>query len=1118
MKKIRIYGGDRSPIWNKCFRLMKLTFLFLFVGLMQLTASVYSQTTKLSLEMQKAKVTEVLDAIEKQSEFRFAYSPEYIDLDREVTIDINERTIEESLQLIFAGTNVEFSVYDRHIILYPEGMADVELVGKTLGDASQERTITGRVTDSRNLPLPGVTVLIKGTTRGTVTDMDGNYSLDVPSGADVLQFSFVGMQTREIQIGTQATINVMLQEETIGIEEVVAIGYGTVKKADLTGAVSVVKTDDLKKTNAGTIGNQMQGLATGVNVRSTGRAGEDAFIEIRGVGTLSNRTPLWIIDGMISNPGADFNPADIESIQILKDASTAAIYGSRAANGVIIVTTKKGKEGPMEVNVSVKESFDWSPRYDLMNAKDYKFYNDLAYEEGIKDGVWNFGKQDHWNNDTDWQDAVLKTALVQDYNVSLSGGNDIGNYLISGGYYNNEGVTYGNTYERYSARVNTSGRKGIFSFGENLFFSSSNKDPLQTNPYNDFLRMMPTIPIYDENNPGGYGYGSEANARTFGTNPVAREDLEYQFEKQHRLNGVFWAELDLFPWLKYKLNAGIDYYFYNRSWFRGEGNWTLNQEYRAPEGQKQSVTTLNKLIEHTLNLDREFGSHHVDAVLGTTYQTYKSESLGAARLNFPLVGGEYLTVLDAGQTNQTNYNSIGENAIISYLGRVNYNYDSKYYLTFTLRRDGTSKLSKDNRWGNFPSVSAAWRISRENFFNVDWVDDLKLRANWGKLGNAAIGNWDYVGTVNQTIVTVFGTGQKLNTGATQVSLVNTDLRWETKETINVGADASFLDQRLSVGAEYYNSKTYDVLTGMPIAISTGNQGGAPMANAASLKNTGFEVDLGWRDNVNEFQYNVTAGITTLSNEVIDLGYGRDVYYTNLTTSSIGEPLSMFYLLKTDGLFRSQSEIDNYVTSNGTPIRVDGKLPKLGDVKYIDTDDNGQITANDRQIVGSPWPGVQLSLIFNANWRNFDAFMSWYGQFGNDVYNVAQWQGRYFADNSNYLNFEKGEEPYQVNPDSNTPRIIYNDTRNTRESDRYLENGSYFRMKNFQIGYNFAPEMIQKMSLSNLRVYVSGNNLITFTAYKGLDPDFINTNVWNRGTDSFAFPNTRSFMMGLEITF
>lgn len=983
----------------------------------------------------------------------------------------------------------------------------------TLSLQAQNVNISGTVVDKENTPLIGVNVLVKGTTEGTVTDFDGKFTVSGKEG-QTLVFTYIGMNSQEI-VYAGKPINVILIDDSKALEEVVVIGYQTVKKSDLTGAISMVKAEDMKKSASGTIANQLQGLATGVNVRSTGKAGEDASIEIRGVGTLSDRTPLWIIDGMISSPGVSFNPADIESIQVLKDASAAAIYGSRAANGVIIVTTKKGKKGPMKIGVNVKETLEWSPRYDLMNAAEYKKYNDMAYTEGIKSGSWSGALQQHAANDTDWQDEVFQTGIVQDYNVSLSGGGDSGTYFVSGGYYDNEGVTYGNSFNRYSFRVNTEGKRGMFTFGENLSYSFTDKDPLQTNPYNDVIRMMPTIPLYDANNPGGYGYG-DSNANTFGTNPIARENLEKQQEKQNRINGSIWLEFKPFSFLSYKLNGGMDFYFFEKSWFRGEGNWTRNQEHRDPESQKERANSYNKLIEHTINFNNDYGKHHFDAVAGMTYQSYNWESLWASRLKFPLLGDEYLTVLNAGQSSQQNANSIDENAMISYLGRLNYIYDNKYYLTATFRRDGTSRLSTDNRWGNFPSLSGAWRISKEGFFDVSWINDLKIRGNWGKLGNAAIGSWDYLGTINQSMVTVIG--GTLVSGAAQVKMVNSNLRWETKETVNIGADASFLDQRLSLSAEYYNSKTKDVLTTMPIAISTGNQGGSPLANAASLKNTGFELTASWRDKIGEFTYGVTANVTTLKNKVLDLGYGKDVYYSGRTKSEIGQPLSMYYLYKTNGLFRTQQDIDNYVTTTGAPILIGSKRPQLGDVRYIDTDENGNITANDRQIVGNPWQDVQLSMMFNANWKNFDFSMMWYGQFGNDIYNVTEWQGHLFSDNSNYLKFNSGEEPYQENTSSSTARIIYGDSRNNYASDRYLENGSFLRLKNIQLGYNLDKKLLKNIGVDALRLYVAGNNLVTFTGYSGLDPDFVNTDVWDRGTDSFAFPNMRSVMFGLDLTF
>ena len=998
---------------------------------------------------------------------------------------------------------------------------------------SQDVTITGTVTDANSEPLVGVNVLVKGTTTGAITDIDGNFSVSGKKGS-TLVFSYIGMLTQEV-VYKGTALRVVMKDDSKALEEVVVIGYQTVKKSDLTGAVAVVDTKEMKKSAAGTLVSQMQGLATGINVRSSGRAGEDASIEIRGVGSLSNNSPLWVIDGMITDPGVDFNPADAESIQILKDASAAAIYGSRAANGVIIVTTKKGAKGPMKVNVSVKETLEWSPKFDLMNAAEYIKYNDIAYNEAIKDGIATVNStQKHSQYDTNWQDEVLKTALVQDYNVSLSGGGDSGSYFVSAGYYNNDGVSYGNTFDRYSFRVNTQGKKGWFSFGENLAYSLTNTDPNQTNTYNDFLRMMPTIPIYDENNPGGYGYGDAAKYNTFGVNPIAREDLEYRHFRQNRLNGSLWLEFKPFEFLSYKFNGGIDLYFYENSWFRGEGNWTQNQEHRDPESQKARDNTYNMLIEHTLNFNKDFGKHHVDAVVGTTYQHHEWEGLWASRLNFPMTGnGDYFTVLNAGQSNQQNSNSISENAMISYLGRANYVYDDKYYLTATFRRDGTSRLAKENRWGNFPSFSGAWRISKEEFFDVPWINDLKIRGNWGRLGNSSIGDWDYIGTINQSIVTVFGGA--IVPGSTQVKLVSAGLVWETKETVNVGFDASFLNQRLTVSAEYYNSKTSDVLAETPIAISTGNQGGSPWKNAASLRNKGFEFTFGWKDQISGFKYSALLNVTTMDNEVLSLGRDgseRNFIDSGQARTEPGRSLAEFYLRKTDGIFRTQEEIDNYVTKGnhvpgpnedkvpaGTPIMIEGKRPQLGDVKYLDLNDDGQITDIDRDYCGSPWAKMQMSLVLNAEWKNFDFSMMWNGQFGNKIYNVSRWQGRLFADNSNYIRFEKGEEPYQVNPNSNTPRIIYGDFRNSRDADRFLENGSYFRMKNISIGYNFKQKWLTNLGVEKLRLFATGSNLITITGYSGLDPDFKGANsVWNSGTDSFAYPNTRSVMFGLDLTF
>jgi TonB-linked SusC/RagA family outer membrane protein len=981
-------------------------------------------------------------------------------------------------------------------------------------------SVSGTIRDIQGEPLPGVSVSVKGTTGGTVSDVDGNFSI-ATDPQTILVVSYIGYKTQEITVGNHTNLQIVLIEDEKTLDEVVVIGYGTAKKKDLTGAVSVIDTKELSKTSGvGTVGQALQGLATGVNVHTTGYAGGDASIEIRGTSNLSNNYPLWVVDGMITEPGMMFNTNDIESMQILKDASAAAIYGSRAANGVIIITTKKGKKGPLKIDFTITETWNVSPKYDLMNADEFKRYTDMAYNEGIKDGVYTGDLPIHWDNNTDWQKEVFQTSLVQDYNLSLSGGSDYVNYFVSGNYFKDNGIAYGNSFDKYTFRANASGHKGIFTFGETMLFAYTDQDPLVSSPYASVVTLTPTIPVYDENNLGGYGYGSEANARSFGDNPIAQEDLQPSNSKMYRGRATLWGELKLTDFLKYKLNTGIDYVFSNYSYFRKEGHWRMNSGYRDPYSYKQAITTRHELIEHTLDFNKNFGNHHIDAVAGMTYQHYYWESLAGQREKYIFMGGDYLTVLNAGQSTPTNSNSIAENAMISYLGRANYIYGDKYYLTFTVRRDGTSKLKKENRWDVFPSLSGAWRISNEKFFNIDWINDLKLRANYGVLGNAAIGHWDYVPSIRTDIIAIFGKTPTMVNGATQVEMNNTNLRWEKTKQSNFGLDASFLSQRLSVSAEYYNSTTEDILTPMIISMTTGSGGGNPYVNAASLKNTGIEISTAWKDKVGDWSYSVGANITTVKNEILDLGYGKTEFYTGESVSRIGHALGEFYLLKTDGLFRTQEDIDNYLTPGGKEIFIEGKRPQLGDLRYVDTDEDGYITVNDRQIVGNPWPDFTLALNFNLYWKNFDFSMMWYGQFGNQVIANSLRQAHSFSGISNYFHFDKGHEPWQDNPNSDFPRIIYNDTRNTRpDTDLWLEDGSYFKMKNIQLGYTFSSQMLQRVGLETARIYVTGGNLLTITKYKGgLDPDFINTNIWDRGIDSYSFPSPRSFNVGVQLSF
>lgn len=1114
MKKTNICNGESCmPHFKKLMKIMKITCLLVVVAFVQVSASTYAQSTKLTLDMKNARLAELFEQIEKTSEFRFFYDSEQVDLSKRVSITQTNSNIVDILSEVFAGTEYTYELMDRHIIVKHSEAYNLA-TGIAIG--SQQNGITGKVTDISGEPLPGVTVVVKGTTKGTVTNADGEYFLTNISEGDILQFSFVGMLTQEIEVGTQTSINVSMVVDAIGIEEVVAIGYGTVKKADLTGAVSVVKAEEFKNVSALSVGDAIQGLVAGVNIRSSGGIGSEPVVEIRGLGNFTNNNPLYIIDGLPTSGNRDFNVNDIESIQVLKDASAAAIYGSRAANGVIIIETKKGAAGEMKVNYTGKLSIDQLPMMDLMGREEWIDITTQAYETAIADGVPDVHAVPNWmDGNTDWNDAVFETAIVQDHNLSFSGGSKDGRYLVSTNYYDNPGTVYGTSMERYSFRVNTEGSKGIFTIGENLAVSNTFVENQNSvfSKHIDVLRMLPIIPIYDENNFGGYGYGNEATARTFGSNPIATEDLMYNSDENLRIRGNLYATLDLFKGFQYKLNLGYETSRDNHKWLRKEGNFTLNQPYEPSTRYENKAKFENKLIENTLTYKNQFGKHDISAVVGNSYQNTYYEMIAAEKKNLVQVGERYFDVIDAGTTDPNAWGNIGESSLISYFGRLNYTYAEKYLLSATFRYDGSSKFAPDNKWGFFPSVSAGWRISKENFFNVPWINDLKLRYSHGTLGNVNIGNWDYVAVLNSFPVAVFGSDQHLENGMTQIKLVNSDLKWEEQTQENFGLDAAFLDSKLQISAEYFISTTKDVLTPMPILLTTGNDGGNPYVNAASLRNKGFEFSGSWRDTKGGFKYSLGATFTRLRNEVLEFGYGKVEQYTWITKTEIGEPLAMFYTIKTDGLFQNEGEVLAHKNSAGTVIQPNAKP---GDIRYVDVNDDGQINNEDRTITGNPWPKFEIGLNGQVSYKDFDFSFAGFGSFGQDVFNgAASWMGG-FSDNTNHLSGYKGWT--EENPNTENPRVIYADNRNARgDQDRWIEKGSYFKIRQMTLGYTF-PETQLLNVFDNMRVSVTGQNLITITNYTGLDPEFKSPDIWVKGQDDAAYPSPKSVVFSLSFQF
>jgi TonB-linked SusC/RagA family outer membrane protein len=977
---------------------------------------------------------------------------------------------------------------------------------------AQNVNVTGRVVDSKDVPLIGVSVLLKGTTTGTSTDLDGNFRLSGKKG-QTLVFSYIGMDTKEVVIDGKP-LNVVLSDNAKALEEVVVIGYQTIKKADLTGSVSVFKPETMKNTVVtGTVADALASLP-GLFVRSSGQPGAEGMVEIRGTSTFGSSAPLYVIDGIAVDGGAnrDFNFNDIESIQVLKDASAAAIYGSRAANGVIIVTTKKGKEGKMVIDVSAKTTLQWLPRYNLADKSQWTELNDMAFKNA------GLNPANHYDGNTNWQDVAFKTGIIQDYNVGFSGGGSNNNYYVSANYQGNSGATIGTKSERYTVRANTSsqrdfGKNVTFRIGENVIVSNYSVNELTTNPIIDVYRMLPTISVYDNTHPGGFGYGDGQRDVTFGTNPVAIENLRNITNENLRVRGNAYTELEFLKSLKYRFNFGFESSSDSYMNLREIGNWTYNQPYDPSSLNRARGRSNSMVFDNTLEYNKTFGKHNISAVFGSSFMNNYYEKVWGTKNDLLTTGDSYFDQLDAALSNPKTGSYRDMQKLFSLFGRVNYSYDDKYLFSATMRRDASSKFGPDYRNGVFPSASVGWRISKEKFFKVDWVNDLKVRANYGVLGSSNIGVWDWVSFINVYPQVIFGKDQHIETGMTQVKLVNQDLKWEELSQMNAGFDATLFDNHLDMSFDYYIKTTKDILTGMQILMSTGNNGGNPMVNAASVRNTGVDLSLTWRDKLGGLNYSVNLNGSYLKNEILKLGYDRQ-YFTQWDTKSyVGKSIGEWYLIKTDGLFRSEADVLAHTNSKGKLIQPNAKP---GDVRYVDYNDDGQITDADRQHCGSTIPKFHLSSTINLEYKGFDLMALLNSSFGNKLFNGPRSAYDRFDDNSNYRANYDPWSPTNVN--AKDPRPIYGDARNVRgDQDRWLENGNYVRVSQLALGYTF-PKSLTGQYFQQIRLFVNAQNLITFTSYTGLDPEFINTNIWDRGYDGGSFPNPKGVTFGAQIKF
>lgn len=995
--------------------------------------------------------------------------------------------------------------------------------------AHGQQTVSGTVIDaSTSEPLPGVNILVKGTARGASTDAEGTYELTVPSSADTLVFSFVGYQSQEVPINGRSQIDIAMEPKTLLGEDIVVVGYGTQEKEDVTGSISQVDAGEMKKFSSSNPADLLQGRVAGVQIRSDGQPGAVPSVQIRGVGTFGDSQPLYVIDGVpVGTSIRDFSPNDIKSVQVLKDASAAAIYGSRAANGVVIITTKKGRKNtPLQVEYSGYFGIDqvWQ-RIPVTGRENYQMLsNEGQRNAGLTVAPGNDPSSNVYIDDinTDWQEEGLKTGQRMNHNLNFSGGGEYTTYNISLDYLNNKGtlVGHGPDYKRYSGRINTVSQKGIFEFGQTLYYTHTDENALnyETNVLTggrppmivDLVTAIPTLQVYDDSNIGGCaGTQSDVHRAIILNVPCINQLLEGE-TKVDRTFATAYMTADLLDQgshqLQYKINVSYDRTNVRNTYWVPEfemGFFFNNTKARLDDGQDIYTTAV---IENTLTYQAEFGDRHdMKLLLGQTFQKGSSSFRNGYSEQFTQ---PYFPVLDNG-TNQTASGSEFENALASYFGRVNYNYDDRYLLTATVRRDGSSRFAPSYRYGNFPSASVGWNLHNEKFIPLpDFVSEFKIRASYGQLGNQNIGDYLYTNTINPGVVYNFD-GSKV-IGGIQTQISSNDIKWETKTTKNIGVDASFLNDKFDLSAEYYQSVTDDILVGVPIPLSVGATN-SPTVNAGKLQNSGLEVSLTYSKLQGDFTFDITANFSTLSNKVLSLGGDDEPIYGVGTKTEVGGEVGRHFGYVTEGIFQSQQEINDHAFQNA------GTAP--GDLKFKDLNGDNIINADDRTYLGSGIPSYNYGLNFSGNYKDFDFTIFASGMAG---YKIHSRMYRMLMLTSDYLNYHKDmlNRWTPQNTDTNIPRRVSGDPNNNgRNSDRagWLQDGTHLRINTVSVGYSLPKNLTSYLGVQSTRFYVKAQNLYTFQYYKGYNPDFT-SGVFEPGYNNGSYPKPRTFMVGLDIAF
>ena len=1122
MKKIFKDGGILSGNFpRQLFLIMKLTLFILITSVLSsLATGSYSQNARVTLDLKSVTVKETLKAIESSSEFFFVYNNELINVDRKIDIQVKNEKIGDVLNKIFDGRNVEVTVIDRKIILAPTYM----------GSQQQGNKVTGKVTDSSSGSLPGVSVVVKGTTTGVITDMNGNYSLgNIPENA-TLQFSFVGMKTQEIAVGNKTTINVTLAEETVGIEEVVAVGYGVQKKINLTGAVANVNQEQLVKRPVSNIGLMMQGFVPGVKItQNSGEPGNEGLdIMIRGRGTFSSAgsNPLVIIDG-IQGSLSNLNPNDVESISILKDAASASIYGVQGANGVILVTTKKGVKGKVKVEYNGTYAINSPTKlFDLVTtSSEYmQLSNEAKINSGISTGLYSDAIISAYQNATDrslypntnWLDLMFKPSPTQLHHVSFSGGEAKTQYYLSFGFVDSKGVMKGYDYNKLNIDAKISSQlNDKIRFGAKFSLGKDNK----VNPHHTaevmFANAMAQPPTYSPMLADGSGrysfkaYDFEYNL----TNPIAEIDNKVNSSTvNYSLYSLGWLDIDIAKNFSWSTKVAMNLNFKKYQDFRAQiplYNFRTNDymsllDVGGSGLVVQDEQTAYKNIHSYVTYNNTIGTYHkIDAMLGASMEDNEYQYLYGYRKVF---SSNILRQLDAGSPSvQQASGNQTEWALMSIFSRVRYNFKDKYLLEANMRYDGTSRLPKSSRWGSFPSFSAGWRVSEENFIknlNWNWLSSMKLRGSFGVLGNQNIGLYPF-----QSILSIKGNysydDSSLSTGVAQTQLSNENIKWETTSILDYGVDLNVFDG-LNVVFDWYKRRTSDILRSSQLTQVVGLE--PPTVNNGTIENTGAELGIQYVNKIKnvrskDLNYSIGFNIDKNINKLVDFG-SKEI--NNYFIREEGKEWDAFYMLEWIGIFQSNEEIAN------SPKQFnDATVP--GDLKYLDANNDGKIDNNDRIAIKGRYPNLNYGFNFSSNWKGFD--LSIQAQGVNGV--------KYFVNSWGTIPFVQGAPPTtnwrerwtETNHSSTMPRIYWGNSapqRLSRNSSWFLQDASYLRLKNVTFGYNFSNGIIKKLGLESLRLYFSGDNLLTITKYPGLDPERVSSG------SLVNYPQNKIFSFGVNV--